>query len=134
MAGESDREQIVDLMARFAQATDDGTPEEYAACLAEDISMTLMSGKTTKGRDAVVTESMGRRAGGKVGPGSHTRHIVSTISVKVSGDVAVVRAYLLVIVDEGGDNVVPKKLFAYRDRYRRTPDGWRLAERVVQPA
>ena len=134
MAGESDREQIIDLMARFAQATDEGTPEEYAACLAEDISMTLFSGKTTKGRDAVVAESMGRRAGGKVGPGSQTRHIVSTISVKVSGDTAAVRAYLLVMADEGGDSVVPKKMFAYRDRYRRTASGWRLAERVVLPA
>ena len=131
MAGESDREQIVDLMAQFAHATDDGTKEEYTALLTEDACMTLANGEVSKGRDAFVAGAMGRRAGGRLGPGSHTKHIVSTISVKVTGDSATARSYVVTMTDEGGDKVAAKKLLMYNDRFRRVGDVWRMAERVV---
>ena len=129
----SDREQIVDLLARLAHATDEGTLDEYAACFSEDASLALPGAEPTKGRDNMVASSKARRASGGVGPGSRTRHLVSTTTVQVSGDSATSSSDVAFYGMEAAGPVV-KGVLTYNDSFRRTATGWLLCERKIKPA
>jgi len=129
----SDREQIVDLLARLAQATDQGSLEEYGACFTEDAAMHLPGAPAPViGRDNLLASSKTRRASGGVGPGSKTRHVVSTTSVRVAGDTAASTSYVVFYSTEGAAPVA-KAVLVYSDSFRRTGAGWQLSERRAAP-
>ena len=128
----SDREQIVDLLARLAHATDEGTLEEYAACFTEDASITLPGAEPTRGRDNMVASSKARRAAGGVGPGSRTRHLVSTTTVQTGDGTATSASYIAFYGMEAAGPVI-KAVLTYHDRFRRTATGWLLCERKIKP-
>ena len=130
---------IRNLLARIAQSADVGTPEEYLALFTDD-AVWEMPANPALGLDASARRGVGeigagvaeRRAAGIQGPGSHTRHMVATISVEVtSPDTAVAHSYWTYWGDTTTAPVVTS-LGAYRDELRRTPDGWKLARRTVE--
>ena len=129
----SDREQIVDLLSRLAQATDQGSLEEYAACFTEDASLNLPGGEPVKGLDKLLASSKARRASGGVGPGSRTRHFISTTSVQVGDGTASSVSYVIFYGIEA-TGPVPKAFLVYNDRFRRMGTDWRLCERRILPA
>jgi hypothetical protein len=85
-----------------------------------------------KGRDNLIASSKARRASGAVGPGSKTRHVVTTTSVQVSGGMATSTSYVVFYSTEGAAPVV-KGLLVYNDSFRRTSSGWRMSERKDSP-
>lgn len=133
----ADRIEIAILIARIAQHADGGTPEEYISCFTADAVWELadagglpMAGGRVQGHDEILSGVRTRRADGIQGPGSHTRHDVSSITVDVDGDVATSRAYFRYYT---GTDATPAivAIGTYDDTHVREADGWKLSRRVI---
>lgn len=133
----ADRIEIAMLIARIAQHADSGTPEQYISCFAADAVWELadagglpMAGGRVQGHDEILAGVHERRADGIQGPGSHTRHDISSITVDVSGDAATSRAYFRYYTST---DAVPKivAIGTYNDTHVREADGWKLSRRVI---
>jgi ketosteroid isomerase-like protein len=135
-----DEVEIRNVIASIAMLADDGDLNEYGTFFAEDAhwEMRTEPGKPpmfppVKGRAAVMEAGRQRRADGIAGPGTHTYHAIQTTMVKVTGDTATARSYLVFYKNA---HVVPEAALmkVYRDEFRRTADGWKLAVRLIDPA
>ena len=64
-----------------------------------------------------------------------TQHLVTNRAVTVSGDTATCRSCLFnpMGVTDGDGLAVFLEGGYYRDKLVRTPDGWRIAERIEEP-
>jgi 3-phenylpropionate/cinnamic acid dioxygenase small subunit len=129
----ADELEIRNLMHRLAQLADEGPLEEYAELFTDDAVWGGSAFGTRKGRADIVAGGRERRAAGIAGPGSHKRHVITTTAVQVQGDRAQARSYMLFYVD---CDTAPKVgvVTVYQDEFRRTPSGWRLAHRSIEPA
>lgn len=85
---------------------------------------------SVRGRDAIRADRLERRRTGFQGPGSDTHHLVTTVAVEVEGDRATADSYWLFVGDTTASPTI-RSIGRYRDRLRRTEDGWRLAHRVI---
>jgi 3-phenylpropionate/cinnamic acid dioxygenase small subunit len=133
----ADELAITKLLARIAQLADGGELTEYARCFADDAQWALpagsgmdLPGQARVGVDDIVHGARERRDAGIQGPGTHTRHVVSTIAVDVSGDRATGRSYWRFY---GETDQSPRLLTMgqYDDEFVRTPEGWRLWRRAI---
>ena len=125
----SDDAAIRNVVARLAQLADDGDLEEYAGLFADDARWE-MPGSAIEGRENLLAGAIERRAAGTVGPGSNTRHVITTQAVAVDGDEAASDTYWQFWVNTATEPSVA--LFGtYRDRFIRTGDGWKLAHRSI---
>lgn len=130
--------EITNLVARIAHRVDYGTLEEYAALLAEDFVWEFPGNPNStippsivQGRDANLAGSRERRAQGTQGPGSHTRHIISSTAVEPHPEAPKAATYLAFY---GNTHEAPvlKMMGIWQDEYRRNDAGaWVLAHRRV---
>src|SRR5262249_11141031 len=72
--------EVVSVVHRIALATDFGTVEELGQFCGEH-SEVVFCGNVTKGRSAYLASVAEMRAGGMGGPGSGSRHLVTTVVV-----------------------------------------------------
>jgi hypothetical protein len=136
----ADELEIRNLIGKLSCASDEGTPEEYGALFVEDAvwRMGQIAGAPKQfppifGREAILAGVKERRAMGIGGPGSHTRHGVYQSVVEVDGDTAKARSYVGFFVEL--DKAPKAQLFAvYQDAFVRTPDGWKLSAREIEPS
>jgi 3-phenylpropionate/cinnamic acid dioxygenase small subunit len=133
----ADEVAITKLVGRIAQLADSGSLTDYAECFTEDAEWMLPAGsgvnlgaQTRSGIDDIVRGAQERRDAGIQGPGTLTRHVVSTVVVDVAGDRATGRAYYCYY---GKTDQTPQLLTMgqYDDEFVRTPDGWRLHRRQI---
>jgi hypothetical protein len=120
------------LINLYANLNDAGRWEDVAALYAEDGLMTRPSApdKPVVGRDALLASFLAR-------PPRASQHVCANIVVTVDGpDSASAYSVILLFtgsVDpEGGlpaRDEGPGLVGSYRDRFVRTADGWRFAER-----
>jgi uncharacterized protein (TIGR02246 family) len=73
---------VRNLIARVAQLADTGDLEEYGACWTQDGAW-VYPGSPIHGRAAIVAAAAERRRLGTTGPGSGTRHMITTLRVQV---------------------------------------------------
>ncbi len=125
-----DELEVRNVLARFSQATDGGTVEEYGALLTRNATFDLGSRYDAPfvGRDAVVAGHVQRRAEGVAGPTAGVRHMLSTSVVEIDGDRAIARSHWQLFRTSGDFTLVG--MGVYTDELVRTPEGWRLARRV----
>ena len=133
-----DDAEIRSLLARLAQLTDDGTVEDYLGLFAPDAVWEMPANPAVgvpADRRAGVAEVeagvRGRRAAGVQGPGSATRHVVTTIAVDLrGGDRATSVAYWMFLADTTG---TPRVVSAgrYDDELRRIDGRWLLGHRRI---
>lgn len=132
-----DELEIGRLLARVAQLADDGDPADYIGCFTADAIWDLenatdlpLDSQRIQGHEALLRGVHERRASGVQGPGSHTRHDVSTIVIQVSGDEATARTYFRYYRDADS---IPTLIAigCYQDRFVRTTLGWRLHHRRI---
>lgn len=133
----ADRQEITILLARIAHLADSGTPEDYIARFTADAVWHLtdatdlpMDAQLISGRDALLAGVHERRATGIQGPGSHTRHDVSSIAVEVDGDRAVAHSYFRYYRDTDGTPSLGA-MGAYQDVFVREAAGWMLQSRAI---
>lgn len=89
------------------------------------------AGARVAGRAAIRADREERRASGFQGPGTDTRHLVTTVAVDTDGgDTATVDSYWMFFGDTSTAPTI-RLMGRYHDHVVRTPDGWRLARRTI---
>lgn len=125
--------EIRQLVARYAYAVDTGAGDGavYASLFAPGGAFVDRMGRETVGRDALM--ALARR--NARGPQSAFHHIVNHVIEPASDGGATGLQYLLQLRVGDGDR--PNEIFGgghYRDRYVKTPDGWRFMRRQYIPS
>jgi 3-phenylpropionate/cinnamic acid dioxygenase small subunit len=127
----ADRIEIDDLLTRYATALDSKDWDLFSTCFTPDAAIDYTAAGGIKGTLPEVRAWLAQ-----VMPRFQmTQHLVTNRSVQVDGDTATCRSCLfnpmgaqaddgMVLFFEGG---------YYRDRLCRTPDGWRIIERIEEP-
>jgi uncharacterized protein (TIGR02246 family) len=120
---------VRNLVARVAQYADGPDVDAYVALFTTD-AVWDMPGAPRQGHAEIRAGSEERRAAGQIGPGSNTRHVVSTMAVTVDGDLAVADSVWQFYVDT---NTAPKLqlMGTYHDECLRVGTEWRLARRQI---
>jgi len=120
---------VRNLVARVAQYADGPDVDAYVALFTPD-AVWDMPGAPRKGHAEIRAGSEERRATGQIGPGSNTRHVVSTTAVRVYEQHAVADSVWQFYVDT---NTAPKLqlMGTYRDELRRVGNEWKLARRQI---
>lgn len=129
MGAADDELEIRNLIARVARYADGDDVEAYVALFTPDASWE-MPGAERRGHDDIRAGSLERRAAGAIGPGSHTRHVVSTVTVELDGDRATAASTWQFFTHTDTSPQLAL-MGTYDDTFVRTPDGWRLARRVI---
>ena len=127
----SDELAVRSVIVRLAQYADGlGSVDQYADLFTEDAEW-LMPGAPRHGREDIRNGSIERRAAGGVGPGSNSRHVVTSTAMDfTTPDEAVADSYFVYIVET--DVAARVQLVGhYRDTVVRTPAGWKMARREV---
>jgi 3-phenylpropionate/cinnamic acid dioxygenase small subunit len=127
--------EIRSLLARVAQLADAGTVEEYLELFTEDAGWEMPANPAVgapadrrAGRADIAAGVRARRAAGLQGPGTATRHVVTSTAVDVESGSAV--SYWMFFVET---TTAPRlvSIGRYDDRLRRSDDRWLLAHRTI---
>ncbi len=128
-SGASDELQVRNLIARIAQLADMGGLDDYVQCFTRDACWE-MPGAPRRGWDDIRAGGQQRRATGQSGPGSASRHVITTVAVSVAGDVAEATSYWqFYIATDSAPQL--QSMGHYDDEFVRTADGWRLDRRHI---
>jgi uncharacterized protein (TIGR02246 family) len=121
---------VRNVLALIAHHSDDGTLDAYGALFTEDARWEMPGTPVCDGRARIVTAGARRREQGVTGPGSHSRHVITTVAVTVDGDQAVAESYWQFYTATDTTPAL-RSMGKYRDTFRRTADGWRLRHRRI---
>jgi hypothetical protein len=129
----ADELEIRNLVAELAHMADMASGDDltnYIGRFTQDACWE-MAGNQVRGRDAILAAARERRASGTQGPGTNSRHVITTQSVRLEGaDAATGEAYFLFVGDTTTTPQV-QGIGHYLDRFQRTPEGWKLAHRTI---
>ena len=120
------KNEVADLCAEYAFALDRRDWAALRACFT-DAPVFVHPGGRVEGVDGIV-----ERARGALEPLDASQHLLGTIVVEVEGDnassICYFQAQHVRAGTPGGDTYLIAG--SYADRLVRTPQGWRIAERV----
>jgi 3-phenylpropionate/cinnamic acid dioxygenase small subunit len=130
--------EIRTLLARIAQLADTGDLDEYLTCFTEDAVWAMpdnpavgMTANEKRGHAEILQGAQERRASGLQGPGTESRHVLTTIAVTMDGDArATVRSYFMFF---GTTSTAPalRTMGQYDDVVVKGERGWQLAHRTI---
>jgi uncharacterized protein (TIGR02246 family) len=120
---------VRNLVARVAQYADGPDVDAYVALFTPD-AIWDMPGGPRRGHAEIRAGSEERRAAGQIGPGSNTRHVVSTVAVKVHEEHAVADSVWQFYVETASAPRL-QLMGTYRDEFRRVGPEWKLAHRKI---
>jgi 3-phenylpropionate/cinnamic acid dioxygenase small subunit len=139
----ADELEIRNLVAELTQLADTAPDDEldrYLALFTDDATWAVLadgeglSTQERKGHQEILEGVRERRAAGIQGPGSDTRHAVSTLVVTFeTPDTALARCYWHYYTNTSSSAPVLALMGEYRNRFVRTPGGWKLARRELVP-
>ena len=122
------KDAIRELMARYAMALDACRFADVAACFASDGEWTTDYGAA---RGPAEIEAFIRGIVPVKGEGPQRKHYITNIIIKVDGETAsAVSDYLIVREAEGG--LIPVMGGTYRDKFIKTPAGWRFSRKELE--
>lgn len=116
----SDEESCRALIAHSYALLDASDHERLAGLFSED-GVWHRGGRARRGRKEIVA-ALDERT-----PERKSMHIVTNVVIRIAGAQAEGTAY--VMVTRGPTASAPVEHWVVTDRYARTPDGWRIAER-----
>jgi 3-phenylpropionate/cinnamic acid dioxygenase small subunit len=122
---DGDRLAIHELLALHGHLVDEGAFERLGELFTADVryDVSAFGAGRLEGRDAI--EAAGRALGDR-NPVGH--HVTNVLVSRLDGDRAQARSKGLGVMTDGTVGSV-----GYEDELRRTPEGWRIAERRVLP-
>lgn len=129
----ADELEIRNLQARLAHLADDGDLDEYITLFTEDAVWEGGAFGMKSGLDNIMRGARERREGGTSGPGTHSRHVLTTTMIELKGDEARGKSVFHYYTNT---NAVPLQavMGVYEDRFRRTDAGWKMCHRkIVSP-
>jgi len=122
------KDAIRELMATYAQALDACRFADVAACFAPDGEWSTDYGAA---RGPAEIEAFIRGIVPVKGEGPQRKHYITNIIIKVDGETAsAVSDYLIVREAEGG--LIPVMGGTYRDKFVKTPAGWRFSRKELE--
>jgi len=137
----ADELEIRNLVAELAQLADTASDDEldrYLALLTEDaiwVVLTeseMLKTQERRGHSEILEGIRERRAAGLQGPGTDTRHAVSTLVVTFeTSDRALARCYWQYYTNTSSSSPVLALMGEYRNTFVRTPQGWKLTRREL---
>lgn len=123
-----DRADIIDLAIRYTWALDTKSVDDLRNVFTPDATA-LLRGVECNGVDEIIA-----RVSGSILRLTTTQHLVGNHQVTIDGDTGTHRCHLqsqhVLEGCDGGDNYIVGGY--YDDRVVRTPDGWRIAHRLMQ--
>jgi uncharacterized protein (TIGR02246 family) len=128
----ADELAIRNTIARVAHLADMGLDaDEYVENFTDDADW-LMPGAPRSGRADIKAGWLGRREIKQTGPGSNSRHVVSTIAVDVESDaVATCDSYWIFYGNTTTEPFI-QLMGHYHDTFHRGDDGrWRIRTRAI---
>jgi hypothetical protein len=128
---DADKEQIAEVLIRYATGIDSKDWPLLRSCWTDEIDVDYQQLGRFTSADAL-TDVM-RQLHESMGP---TYHRLSNFVIAVDGDRATARSYVqavLMLQPNDSTNWVDA-LGHYDDVFVRTPDGWRISERVSRTA
>ena len=120
---------VRNVVARVALYADGPDVDAYVNLFTPDAAWE-MPGAPRRGHAEIRAGSEERRAAGQIGPGSNTRHVVSTVAVTVDGDKAVADSYWQFYVDTASAPRL-QLMGTYHDELVRVGADWKLARRQI---
>jgi len=136
-------EQLLDelaisgLLARLAQLADRGDLDEYISHFTENATWELANAyglpleeQIRRGHPDILAGVRERREAGVQGPGTATKHDISSVVVTVDGDRAGASTYFR-YYEHTDRSPVLTAIGRYEDEFVRSPQGWLLARRVI---
>ena len=130
----ADEAEIRNVIARLAHLADDGDLEEHYLPLFTDDAVWERPGEKHQGHADILTGARERRRIGMQGPGTNTHHVNTTLWVSLTGpDEAHAESYFFFVRETTSPAPVLASIGRYVDDFRRTPDGWKLSRRQIQP-
>ena len=122
------KDAIRELMAAYAQALDACRFADVAACFAIDGEWTTDYGAA---RGPAEIEAFIRGIVPVKGEGPQRKHYITNIIIRVDGDTAsAVSDYL--IIREWENGLIPVMGGTYRDKFVKTPAGWRFSRKELE--
>lgn len=122
--------QIRNVIARIAILADQGDLDEYADQFTEDAVWAFPSAPR-HGRADIRAGAEARRVEGTTGPGTATRHVISTVAVQVDqSDRATADSYFVFLQNTTTSPTI-FNMGAYHDSFVRDGHIWRLARREI---
>lgn len=119
-----DEQEIRNLVARYADAVCRRDQDDWSATWAEDGLWQLPNAPVTRGRDNIVKLWVGAMAGFPF-----VAQLIQNGTVEVAGDSATGRWYITEHLKFADSDKGMFNIGVYQDKYTRTPDGWKFAER-----
>ncbi len=124
-----DHIEITQLAAQYGQAVDSGSGEAAAALWTENGVFDAVPHRRMRGRDDIIAMVSGDGHQGLLGGGCG--HVLTVPHIVVDGDEATGRSYALQIRwDADAGRFWVFRVSANTWRWVRTPQGWRIAERI----
>ena len=130
--------EIRTLLARIAQLADTGNLDEYLTCFTEDAVWAMpdnpavgMTANEKRGHAEILQGAQDRRASGLQGPGTESRHVLTTVAVTVESETrATARSYFQFF---GTTSTTPtlRTMGQYDDAFVKGERGWQLAHRTI---
>ena len=120
---------VRNVVARVALYADGPDVDAYVNLFTPDAAWE-MPGAPRHGHAEIRAGSEERRAASQIGPGSNTRHVVSTIAVRVQEDHAVADSVWQFFVDTASSPRL-QLMGTYHDEFRRVGHEWKLAHRQI---
>jgi hypothetical protein len=123
----ADDAAIRNVIGLTAFLGDQGAPEDYRKVYAPD-AVWRMGEHAQSGADEIVAAAAARRAEGVSGPGTGSRHLVTPLTIEVTGDTAAAVSYYMFL---SGTTIAATG--TYRDELARTRHGWQITRRDITP-
>ena len=125
-------------MARLAHIADDGSLDEYLTLFVPDAVWIMapnptlgLRGSERRGHAAILADRVARRGEGFQGPGSHSRHVTSTVTVQVTSSESATAESSWMLWRDTDTAPTLAATGRYADTFRKTSKGWKLAVRRV---
>lgn len=127
----SDRLEISDLLTRYTRAIDTKDFELLDTCFTPDAFVDYTSSGGVKGAYPEVRAWLAKA----LAPFAAMMHFVGNSTVELDGDEARTRTYVInpmAVPADGGKRHAFTVCAHYVDKLVRTPQGWRIAERIEE--
>jgi len=130
--------EIRTLLARIAQLADTGDLAEYLTCFTDDAVWAMpdnaavgMTANEKRGHAEILAGAQERRASGLQGPGTESRHVLTTIAIDVESETrATARSYFLFFATTVLTPTL-RTMGQYDDVFVKGEHGWQLAHRTI---
>jgi uncharacterized protein (TIGR02246 family) len=127
----SDRSEILDVVATYAQAVDEHDIERIVDCFTADGRIDFEGGQITGvGHDGIRKAFETAFTRPAFTPPAASTHLMANTLVTVEGDGARAETQAVAFLASGALGTVTTRGLHYSDRLRRDAGGWRIAHRV----